>query len=276
MRAGPQVLRSIESMRSFGAGGPLGFVPTMGFLHEGHLSLLRRAREECASVVMSVFVNPLQFGPTEDLERYPRDEVRDLELAREIGVDAVFVPSAEEMYPEGSVTEVRVKDVGDVLEGAARPGHFIGVATVLAKLLNIVRPERMYLGQKDAQQAVVVRRMIEDLNFPTRLVVCPTIREPDGLAMSSRNVYLNPEERAAATLLYEGLSAARESGDRDPERLEAGVREVVAREPLIELEYVSADDAGVLGPVTPETQEILLSLAARLGKTRLIDNVVIR
>jgi pantoate--beta-alanine ligase len=271
-----QILHDIEAMKSFEAESPLGFVPTMGYLHEGHLSLLRRAREECESVVLSIFVNPLQFGPNEDLDRYPRDEERDLELAREIGVDAVFVPSAGEMYPEGSTTEVRVRGLEDVLEGAARPGHFAGVTTVLAKLLNIVGPDRMYMGRKDAQQAVVVGRMIRDLNFSTELVVCPTVREPNGLAMSSRNAYLNPEERAAATVLYRALSAARESGGRDPEALEASVREIVALEPLVELEYVSADDYRSLAPVTSDTAEILLSLAARVGKTRLIDNVVIR
>lgn len=272
---GLRVLHSIREMRDYKAERPLGFVPTMGYLHEGHLSLLRRAREECASLVLSIFVNPLQFGPAEDLDRYPRDEERDLELAREIGVDAVFIPAAEEMYPEGFTTEVRVRGLEDVLEGAARPGHFAGVATVLAKLLNVVGPDKMYIGQKDAQQAVIVRRMIEDLHLPTRLLVCPTVREPDGLAMSSRNVYLGPGERSAATVLYRALSEARDSGDREAEALEERVRETVSDESLVELEYVSANDARSLGPVTPDTPEILLSLAAHVGKTRLIDNVVI-
>lgn len=275
MKHEPQILPDIRAMKSFEAGTPLGFVPTLGYLHEGHLTLLRRAREECAAVVLSIFVNPLQFGPAEDFDRYPRNEERDLELAREAGVDAVFIPAAEEMYPADFQAEVRVRGLEDVLEGTARPGHFAGVATVLAKLLNIVAPDKMYMGQKDAQQAVVVGRMIGDLNFSTRLVVCPTVREPDGLAISSRNVYLDPEQRSAATVLYRALSRARESGDRDPQVLEERVREIVASEPLVELEYVSANDAGSLGPVTPETREILLSLAARVGKTRLIDNVVI-
>ena len=209
---------SVEAVKSLEAERPLGFVPTMGYLHEGHLSLLRLAREECASVVLSIFVNPLQFGPAEDLARYPRDEERDVELAREVGVDAVFVPPVEEMYPEGFTTEVRVQDLEDLLEGAARPGHFTGVATVLAKLLNLVGPDRMYLGQKDAQQAILVRRMIRDLGFPTQLVVCPTVRDPDGLAMSSRNVYLGPEERTSATVLYKALSEARESSERNPRK----------------------------------------------------------
>lgn len=274
-KTGPRVLHDIRQMRGFGAESPVGFVPTMGYLHEGHLSLLRRAREECASVVLSIFVNPLQFGPSEDLDRYPRDEERDLELAREVGVDAVFIPAAAEMYPEGFTTEVRVRELEDVLEGAARPGHFAGVTTVLAKLLNVVGPDKMYMGQKDAQQAVIVRRMIKDLHFPTRLLVCPTVREPDGLAMSSRNVYLNEDERPAATILHKALSRAKDSGDREAGALEKRVRETVSAEPLIELEYVSANDARSLGPVTPGTQQILLSLAARVGKTRLIDNVVI-
>ncbi|CAN5531252.1 pantoate--beta-alanine ligase [soil metagenome] len=275
MKTGLQVLHSVKEMRNFETQKPLGFVPTMGYLHEGHLSLLRRAREECASVVLSIFINPLQFAPDDDLDRYPRDEEQDLRLAREVCADAVFLPSAKEMYPEGFTTEVRVLGLEDVLEGAARPDHFAGVATVLAKLLNVVRPDRMYMGQKDAQQAVLVRRMIEDLHFPTRLVTCPTVREPDGLAMSSRNVYLSPEERSAATILQKALSEARDSGERAPEILEERVRKTVSSEPLVDLEYVSASDARTLGTVESDTTEILLPLAARLGKTRLIDNVII-
>ncbi len=262
-------------MRTYEAERPLGLVPTLGYLHEGHLSLIRRAREECAAVVVSVFVNPLQFGPNEDLARYPRDPERDLKLAREAGADALFMPEAAELYPEGYSTEVRVRGIEDVLEGAARPGHFAGVATVLAKLLNIVGPDRLYMGQKDAQQTFLTGRMIRDLDFSTRLVVVPTVREPDGLAMSSRNVYLNEEERAAAAAIPRALSAARDTGSTDPEVLEKTVREELAREPLVEPEYVSADDAATLGPVGPKTGKVLLSLAARVGKTRLIDNVVV-
>ena len=274
MSNGIKILHSLQEMKAFEREEPLGLVPTMGYLHEGHLSLARKAREECGTVVISIFVNPMQFGPSEDLDRYPRDEAGDLELAREVGADAVFIPAVDEIYPNGFTTEVRVGGLEDVLEGAARPGHFAGVATVLAKLLNIVGPDRMYMGQKDAQQAVIVRRMIEDLNFPSQLVVCPTVREPDGLAMSSRNVYLNDDERTIAPILYQALTEARDSRNRDPEELEKMVREKIYTEPTIGLEYVSAVDSSTLGPVV-ENGEILLSLAVRLGKTRLIDNVVI-
>ena len=271
-----QIIHSIEEARSLTKEKPLGLVPTMGYLHEGHLSLVRRARQECATVVVSVFVNPLQFSSGEDFTRYPRDPERDTLLAKEAGADATFMPEAAELYPEGFTTEVRVREVEDVLEGAARPGHFAGVATVLVKLLNIVGPERMYMGQKDAQQAFLVGRMIRDLNFPTRLVVCPTIREPDGLAMSSRNVYLKREERSAATIIPRALFAARDTDSTDPGILEETVREALAAEPLVALEYVFTSDAATLGPVGPKTGEILLSLAARVGKTRLIDNILLK
>ncbi len=276
MNHDPLILRGVEEMRAFAARRPLGLVPTMGYLHEGHLALVRRAREECATVVVSIFVNPLQFGPGEDFERYPRDPEQDAALAQEAGADALFIPELVELYPEEFSTEVRVRGVEDVLEGAARPGHFTGVATVLTKLLNIVGPDRMYMGQKDAQQAFLVGRMIRDLNFPTELVVCPTVREPDGLAMSSRNVYLGEKERAAAAAIPRALFAARDLGYFDSNSLEKTVREALVTEPLVDLEYVSANDAATLGPVEPGTGEVLLSLAARVGKTRLIDNVVIK
>lgn len=263
-------------MRSFQPEPPAGFVPTLGYLHEGHLSLIRRARQECAAVILSIFVNPIQFGPSEDFGSYPRDEDRDLELAREAGVDVAFIPEAEEMYPEGFTTEVRVKGLEDILEGASRPGHFAGVVTVLAKLLNVVGPDRMYMGQKDAQQAVLVERMIQDLDFPTGLVVCPTAREESGLAVSSRNVYLNGREREAATALSRALFAACDSGKQFPSALERMVKKELEKEPLVEPEYVSASDARTLGEVGPGTDRILLSLAARVGKTRLIDNVLIQ
>lgn len=281
-----EVIRSARGVRGFaGITGerPIGLVPTMGYLHEGHLSLVRRAREECASVVVSIFVNPLQFGPSEDLDRYPRDEERDLALAREAGVDAVFSPAPEEMYPEGFTTQVRVLGLEDVLEGASRPGHFAGVTTVLAKLLNVVGPDLMYMGQKDAQQAVVVRRMMRDLGFPASLIVCPTVREPDGLALSSRTVYLSEGEREAAAAiphaLYAAAEEAREAAGEPPAALAARLREraknELAREKRLEVEYVSADDADGLGEVASGTREILLSCAVRVGGTRLIDNVVV-
>lgn len=262
-------------MHSFPKERPLGFVPTMGYLHEGHMSLVRKAREECTTVVVSVFVNPLQFGSGEDFTRYPRDSERDATLAKVAGADAMFMPEAADLYPEGFTTEVRVRRVEDVLEGAARPGHFAGVATVLVKLLNIIGPESIYMGQKDAQQAFLVGRMIRDLNFSTRIVVCPTIRESDGLAMSSRNAYLEREERFAATTISRALFAARDSGSTDPRILEETVRKALAVEPLVVLEYVCANDAATLGPVGQNTGEILLSLAARVGKTRLIDNILV-
>lgn len=263
----------------------VGLVPTMGYLHEGHLSLVRRAREECGSVVVSIFVNPMQFGPSEDLDRYPRDEDRDLRLAREAGVDAVFLPSPEEMYPEGFTTEVRVRGLEDVLEGSSRLGHFAGVATVLAKLLNVTGPDRMYLGQKDAQQAVVVRRMMRDLGFQASLVVCPTVRERDGLAMSSRNVYLSAAEREAALEIPRALDAAGKTARSGlvagelpaalADRLRQQVEEALTREESLEVDYVSAADAESLGEVVDGTRTILLSCAVKAGGTRLIDNAVI-
>jgi pantoate--beta-alanine ligase len=271
-------------MRAFTveAGGAVGLVPTMGYLHEGHLSLLRLAREECDIVVVSIFVNPLQFGPAEDLELYPRDEERDLRLARDTGADAVFLPSAEEMYPEGFTTEVRVRGLEDVLEGSSRPGHFAGVATVLAKLLNVVGPDLLYMGQKDAQQAIVVWRMMRDLGSSASLVVGPTVREPDGLAMSSRNVYLSASGREAAGAIPRALSTAvKEAGGTGWEprevagRLRERAKEELAREERLEIDYVSAADASGLGEVTGGTRKILLSCAAKFGGTRLIDNLVV-
>lgn len=284
-----RVLRTAEEMRSFtgslagDAGrGMVGFVPTMGYLHEGHLSLVRLAREECATVIVSIFVNPLQFGPNEDLDRYPRDEDRDLRLAREAGADAVFLPAPEEMYPRGFTTEVRVGGLEDVLEGSSRPGHFAGVATVLAKLLNVVSPDRMYMGQKDAQQAILVRRMMRDLGFPAVLVVGPTVREPDGLAMSSRNVYLSAAGREAAATIPRALSAAtRGAGGMSWEPREAArglrekAKEELAREERLEIDYVSAADAEGLRDVEESTLKILLSCAAKVDGTRLIDNLIV-
>jgi len=258
--------------------GTWGFVPTMGYLHEGHLSLVRRARAENDRVAVSVFVNPTQFGPHEDYARYPRDLERDLRLLEPLGVDLVFVPSVEEMYPPGFQTWVIVEEVSRPLEGASRPGHFRGVATVVAKLFNILRPDRAYFGQKDAQQTVVIRRMVQDLNIPVEIVICPTVREPDGLAMSSRNTYLNPEERRAATVLFRALQAAKaryEAGERDAERLREAMREVIRAEPLARIDYVSVAHPETLQELERVEGPALLSLAVYIGTTRLIDNLML-
>ncbi len=275
-----QVVRTIAEVRAIRRAlpGTWGFVPTMGYLHEGHLSLVRRARAENDHVAVSIFVNPTQFGPHEDYSRYPRDLERDLRLLEPLGVDLVFAPSVEEMYPPGFQTWVIVEGVSRPLEGAARPGHFRGVATVVTKLFNIVQPDRAYFGQKDAQQAVVIRRMVQDLNIPVEIVVCPTVREPDGLAMSSRNTYLNPEERRAATVLFRALQAAKaryEQGERDAERLREAMREVIQAEPLARLDYVSVADPETLQELDRVEDRALLSLAVYIGKTRLIDNILL-
>jgi pantoate--beta-alanine ligase len=258
--------------------GTWGFVPTMGYLHEGHLSLVRRARAENDRVAVSIFVNPTQFGPHEDYARYPRDLERDLRLLEPLGVDLVFVPSVEEMYPPGFQTWVIVEEVSRPLEGASRPGHFRGVATVVAKLFNILQPDRAYFGQKDAQQTVVIRRMVQDLNIPVEIVICPTVREPDGLAMSSRNTYLNPEERRAATALFRALQAAKaryEAGERDAERLREAMREVIRAEPLARIDYVSVAHPETLQELERVEGPALLSLAVYIGTTRLIDNLML-
>ncbi|WP_376790450.1 pantoate--beta-alanine ligase [Thermoflexus sp.] len=275
-----QVVRTVAEARAIRRAlpGTWGFVPTMGYLHEGHLSLVRRARAENDHVAVSIFVNPTQFGPHEDYNRYPRDLERDLQLLTPLGVDLVFAPPVEEMYPPGFQTWVVVEEVSRPLEGAARPGHFRGVATVVTKLFNILQPERAYFGQKDAQQTVVIRRMVQDLNIPVEIVVCPTVREPDGLAMSSRNTYLGPEERRAATVLFRALQAAKaryEEGERDAERLRMVMREVIQAEPLARLDYVSVADPETLQELSRVEDRALLSLAVYIGKTRLIDNILL-
>jgi pantoate--beta-alanine ligase len=254
---------------------PLGFIPTMGYLHDGHLSLARQARTECRSVAVSIFVNPTQFGPSEDLSKYPRDLERDLAMLESVGVDLVWTPTPEVMYPPGYQTWVDVQDVTQGLEGAQRPGHFRGVTTVVAKLFNAVHPDKAYFGQKDAQQAAVVRRMTVDLNFPVEIVVCPIMREPDGLAMSSRNVYLNPAQRRAATVLFRALTAAQaayDAGERDAGQLREIVTSTVAAEPLARLQYVSCADYVTLQELDRLTGKTLLSMAVFFGNTRLIDN----
>lgn len=274
------IATSLEELRAARLllNGPVGFVPTMGYLHEGHLSLVRRAREECASVAASIFVNPTQFGPNEDLSNYPRDLKRDLALLEAEGVDLVWTPTEEVMYPPGFATWVEVEGLTRPLEGAARPGHFRGVTTVVAKLFNAVQPQKAYFGQKDAQQAAVVRRMTRDLNFPIEIVVCPTVREADGLAMSSRNSYLNAEERAAATVLFRALSAAKSAyarGERSAERLRQIMAETLAAEPLARTQYVSCADYETLEELETVRGKALLSMAVFIGKTRLIDNFVL-
>lgn len=257
---------------------PLGLVPTMGYLHEGHLSLARRARDECKSVVVSIFVNPTQFGPTEDLSKYPRDLERDLRLLETADVDLVWTPTPEIMYPAGFQTWVEVQEMTLPLEGAQRPGHFRGVTTVVTKLFHAVQPAKAYFGQKDAQQAAVIRQMTRDLNFPVDIVVCPIVREPDGLAMSSRNVYLDAAQRTAATVLYRALSAAKaayEKGERGAEKLRTIMKETLASEPLAQVQYVSCADYETLQELDQVTGKTLLSMAVLFGKTRLIDNIVL-
>jgi pantoate--beta-alanine ligase len=254
---------------------PVGLVPTMGWLHEGHRSLVARSRTENATTVVSIFVNPRQFGSSEDLARYPRNEGRDLEICEAEAVDLVFVPSVEEVYPPGFDTTVSMGAVARPLEGSARPAHFDGVATVVAILFGLVDAERAYFGQKDAQQAMVIRQMARDLAIGTEVISCPTVREPDGLALSSRNVRLGPEERAAAPVLHRALLAARElhaGGQRSGDALREAMRRVLATEPLAVTEYVSCADARTLHELDRVDVPALLSLAVRFGTVRLIDN----
>ena len=258
--------------------GQLGFVPTMGSLHAGHISLVQAAKAECDRVAVSIFVNPTQFGPNEDLDRYPRNLPRDLAQLEAVGVDLVWTPTVEVMYPSGFRTWVEVDGLTRLLEGEVRPGHFRGVTTVVAKLFTAVGPERAYFGQKDAQQAAVIRRMTKDLNFPIEIVVCPTLRETDGLAMSSRNIFLNPQQRQAATVLFRALSAAKatyDSGEREAEKLRTLVREMIATEPMARVQYVSCADYDTLEELETVRRKALLSMAVLMGKTRLIDNFVI-
>lgn len=273
-----KVVRAIAEVRAARpAFDRLGFVPTMGFLHEGHLSLVRRARAEQGAVAASIFVNPTQFAPTDDLSRYPRDLEGDLAKLRDAGADLVFTPGPAEMYPQGFDTRIQVGGVTDMLEGAVRPGHFDGVATVVAKLFNIVQPTAAYFGQKDAQQAVVIRKLVRDLDLPVEIIVADTVREPDGLAMSSRNSYLAARERAAAPVLWRALSAAAaawSAGERDGDRLRAAMRSVLDAEPMARTDYVSVADPETLQELSAVGEAgALASLAVRIGQTRLIDNL---
>jgi pantoate--beta-alanine ligase len=274
------VVQSLGELRAARPGlrEPLGFVPTMGYLHAGHLSLVRRARAECASVAVSIFVNPTQFGPQEDLASYPVDLGRDQALLEQEAVDLVWIPTAEQLYPAGFQTWVTVEQLTQPLEGEHRPGHFRGVTTIVAKLFNGMQPDRAYFGQKDAQQLAVVRRMVRDLDFPVVIVACPTVREADGLAMSSRNAHLSREERQAATVLYRALSAAQQAhtaGERRPAGLRRIMGKVLQSEPLAQPQYVSAADPETLAELDGDARRALLSLAVVIGKTRLIDNLIV-
>ena len=258
--------------------GSVGFVPTMGYLHEGHLALVRHARTETLSVIVSIFVNPTQFSPQEDFATYPRDPERDLALLEKENVGIVFMPSAQEMYPEGFSSSVAVEGITERLEGKPRPGHFMGVTTVVAKLFNIVKPDRAYFGQKDAQQLAVIRKMVSDLNMNLEIVAVPTVREPDGLAMSSRNTNLTPEERKAAPVLWKALCLARghwENGEKDVTRLRQEMTTLIEREPFAQIEYVSIADPETLEELTKIAEPALVSLAVRIGGTRLIDNTIL-
>ncbi len=279
-----KVVRTVEEVRAEvaaarAAAQRVGLVPTMGALHEGHASLIRAARRECGFVVVWLFVNPAQFGPNEDLARYPRPFEKDVDVSRREGADLLFAPAVETVYPEGYRTFVTVEGLQDVLEGASRPGHFRGVCTVVLKMFNMVGPDVAYFGQKDAQQAIVLRRMVHDLDVPVTMRVCPTVREPDGLALSSRNQYLSGGERGRATTLVHALRLGRDrilAGERDAGAVRRAMEEAVRSTPGVTLDYVAAVDAGTLQPPDRLSGVILLAGAMRVGTTRLIDNLVVR
>jgi len=275
-----KVVEKIEDLRRLRLklAEPVGFVPTMGYLHEGHLVLVRQAKEENSSVVVSIFVNPTQFGPHEDFNQYPRNPQRDLAMLEKEKVDIVFMPSVAEMYPPQFNSWIDVGKITEKLEGTARPGHFRGVATVVAKLFNIVQPDRAYFGQKDAQQLAVIKKMVADLNMNLEVVAVPTVREPDGLAMSSRNIYLNPEERKAAVVLYQALTLAQRlwsQGEKDAQTIRQQMADLIQKQPLANIDYISIADAETLDELDTVRPPALVSLAVKIGKTRLIDNVVV-
>jgi pantoate--beta-alanine ligase len=279
-----RVVRSLKEMQSISetlrkTGKTIGFVPTMGYLHDGHMSLVERARKENDIVVMSIFVNPVQFAPGEDFDRYPRDIERDKKIAQEGGVDYLFVPEVSEMYPEGYSTYVEVEGITEVLCGAKRPGHFRGVATVVTKLFNIVKPHRAYFGKKDFQQLKVIERLVKDLNFDVEVIGCPIVREKDGLAMSSRNVYLSPKERESATSLYRALKLAKElieKGERNPETIKSKMEEFILSHPHVKaIDYIEIVDSETLKPVDEIKEGTLIALAVFVGNARLIDNWVV-
>ena len=256
-------------------GFSVGLVPTMGYLHPGHMSLIERARKENDMVVVSIFVNPIQFGPNEDLDKYPRDMAHDREVCEKAGAELIFAPEPSEMYPSENLVFVDIKELGNGLCGAKRPGHFRGVCTVVSKLFNIVLPDRAYFGEKDAQQLAIIRRMVKDLNFGTEIVSCPIVREPDGLAMSSRNLYLSPEERKAALSLSRSLSAAKElmrKGEKDAVKIREAIVAGISAEPLVKIDYAEIVDSADLSPVEKIEKPVLAAAAVYFGKTRLIDN----
>jgi pantoate--beta-alanine ligase len=275
-----QIVKTIAEMKALRQQlkGTVGFVPTMGYLHEGHLALVKQARIENSAVIVSIYVNPTQFGLREDFGAYPRDLDRDLSLLRAEGVDIVFIPSDEEMYPSGFGSWVDVEKVTEQLEGASRPGHFRGVATIVAKLFSIVQPTRAYFGQKDAQQVIVIKKMVTDLNMAIEIVVVPTVRESDGLAMSSRNIHLNLRERQAATILFKALALARQlrqDGENDADKIRRRMTLLVQKEPLAQIDYISIADTETLEELPLLDRPAVASLAVRIGKTRLIDNMLL-
>ncbi|MFC1865902.1 pantoate--beta-alanine ligase [Chloroflexota bacterium] len=274
-----EVIKTIAEMQRLRSSltEPVGFVPTMGFLHQGHLALILQAKEGNASIAVSIFVNPTQFAPGEDYERYPRDIQNDLAGLEKIGVDIVFTPSRSEMYPHGFSSRVEVDRLTSRLEGAARPGHFNGVTTIVARLFNIIRPTRAYFGQKDAQQVAVIKKMVSDLNMDTKIISLPTMREPDGLAMSSRNSYLNPRERQAALTLYRSLMLVKKlyrQGEKDVAKLRGEMVRLIRKEPLAIIDYVAITDTLTLEELEYVKPPALVSLAVKIGETRLIDNIV--
>ena len=279
-----KIITAISEMRSFAdtfrrEGKTIGFVPTMGFLHAGHISLMQRARQECDVVVASIFVNPTQFGPNEDFDRYPRDEAGDRATCKAAGVDVLFMPTASAMYPDTPSVFVIVEGISDILEGAVRPGHYRGVATVVAKLFHLVKPHKAFFGQKDYQQCAVIKRMAKGLDTGVDVVVLPTVRERDGLAMSSRNSYLSADERRTAAAIYRALYAAEQlakTGTRQPEALKNKIQAVVREEKGIEIDYLEIADPESLAPLASAQDGMVLLIAVRIGRTRLIDNLVIQ
>jgi pantoate--beta-alanine ligase len=278
-----KVAKTIESVRNLvkaarSKGKKIGFVPTMGALHIGHISLIEKAKQQTDFIVVSIFVNPTQFGPGEDFEKYPRPLKADLEICRKASVDVVFAPVTKQMYPRENLTRVNVEKLTEQLCGRFRPGHFRGVATVCAKLFNIVAPDIAFFGQKDAQQAIVIKRMVADLNMPLKIVVCPTVRQSDGLAVSSRNQYLTPQQKKDATLIYKSLQKCQDlitAGVKDSEKIVAEMQKILQQIPSIKIEYISIVDAETLQELKKITGRVLTAVAVKIGSTRLIDNILI-